>query len=300
MVVVPGLLTNIVKQVRRTTRTQNRVDLAELLRHSMRMSSMQTESDKSEYCNMASNSRFNEQRLQQSQNLAESDILVDTERLLAGRKDKTQRFVTERPPKSFTQAQSSIEGTLIPDRKTVVHPSQHPVKSFTPALLAGSADLDRSGSLANFLSSENCYRSQTVDNLGSQIVSNLNRGTNALPAGQILVSQLHEEQGCQRSSSSNQNMRTTSATVAHDRSPSFAINQQSSSGVLKLTQFANRPQELAEVRSSSSLTVGLKFLNHSPVKRGVLTAETLKEESNSLARQHEESLVTEDLQAQAI
>ena len=33
--VVPGLLTNIVKQMRRTTRTQNRVDLAELLRQSV-------------------------------------------------------------------------------------------------------------------------------------------------------------------------------------------------------------------------------------------------------------------------
>lgn len=40
--VIPGLLTSIVKTMRKSTRTQNRVDLAELLRRSVQLSAQES------------------------------------------------------------------------------------------------------------------------------------------------------------------------------------------------------------------------------------------------------------------
>ena len=91
--IVPGLLTSIVKQIRRSTKTQNKVDLAELLRQSVQMSAQSNEIKKGEYCTVAPDLRLKHQALQQrAQTQIEPDFVVDTERLLAGRKDKTLRL----------------------------------------------------------------------------------------------------------------------------------------------------------------------------------------------------------------
>lgn len=91
--IVPGLLTSIVKQIRRSTKTQNKVDLAELLRQSVQMSAQSNDIKKGEYCTVAPDLRLKYQALQQrAQTQIEPDFVVDTERLLAGRKDKTLRL----------------------------------------------------------------------------------------------------------------------------------------------------------------------------------------------------------------
>ena len=153
--------------------------------------------------------------MQRAQTQVEPDTVVDTERLLANRKDRTQRL--SQPP---YQVQNFADGVansqIVTGRETALIKIQHH-RTVTPAMQPN--DLDRSGSLANFQSADPIYRinSQQQAKNGTNISNfrNTNVSQNAGSIQNSYPSVNQEEQGCQMVSNSHTNLAAYS-TIQHE------------------------------------------------------------------------------------